>query len=323
MLPAFRSRARRAVAATLLLPSLLVSSTGCRELLRPDSPQLISEGALQQPANASLIVAGAVGDFECAFANYIVTMGTVADEFADSQLTVAGANIDRRTVTSDTPLYAQAPCTTFGGVFTPLSTARAQADNALRLLDGWTDQEVEARQTSIARMAAYAGYALVLLGEGFCSAAVDGGPELTPAEVFALAEQRFTRAIQVATVAGGVAGDSLRRLAHAGRARARLDQGKVAEAAADAAQVPTGFVFNARYAAAPARAENRVFRTHNSGGGVTVDPSFRNLTVGGVADPRVPVADAGRGGSLPTVRLWVQNKYPSLASPIPIATWRG
>jgi hypothetical protein len=41
-----------------------------------------------------------------------------------------------------------------------------------------------------------------------------------------------------------------------------------------------------------------------------------------MADPRVPVADGGRGGSLPTVRLWVQNKYRSLADPVPIATWR-
>jgi hypothetical protein len=107
-----------------------------------------------------------------------------------------------------------------------------------------------------------------------------------------------------------------------GRARARLNQNKRAEAAADAALVPNNFVFNARTTAASGRAENRVFRLNNTSGTVSVDSSFRNLTVGGVPDTRVPVADAGRGGSLPTVRLWVQNKYGSLAASIPIATWR-
>jgi starch-binding outer membrane protein, SusD/RagB family len=66
----------------------------------------------------------------------------------------------------------------------------------------------------------------------------------------------------------------------------------------------------------------RVFRVNNTSGTVTVDTQFRNLNINGVPDPRVPVVDAGRGGSLPAVRLWSQNKYTSLTAPIPIATWR-
>jgi hypothetical protein len=128
--------------------------------------------------------------------------------------------------------------------------------------------------------------------------------------------------MQAAAAAGGAAGDSLRHLALVGRARARVDQGRHAEAAADAALVPNGFVFNARYTAAASRAENRVFRANNTAGVITVDPSFRNLTVGAARDPRVPVADAGRAGALPQVRLWTQGKYTSVSSPIPVATWR-
>jgi hypothetical protein len=171
-------------------------------------------------------------------------------------------------------------------------------------------------------MAAYAGYSLVLLGEGFCSASIDLGPELTPAELFALADERFTRAITTATTVGGATGNSIRYLALVGRARARIDQGKAAEAATDAALVPNGFVFDAHYTAASARSENRVFRVNNSTGQVTVDPTFRNVTFGGVVDRRVPVADAGRSGAFAQVRLWQQTKYPTLDSPIPIATWR-
>jgi hypothetical protein len=203
-----------------------------------------------------------------------------------------------------------------------VATARYQADNTLRLLDRWTDAEVPGRQALIARTAAYAGYSLILLGEGFCSAAIDEGPEMTPAQIFALAEERFTRGITVATAVGGATGDSLRYFNLVGRARARINQGKRAEAAADAALVPTGFTFNARYSLATTRSENRVFGSNNRNGTVTVDSSFRGVTMGGMADPRVPVVDAQRGGSFPQIRLFVQNKYTSLTAPIPIATWR-
>ena len=307
---------------TLALLALAAGAAGCNEVLQADAPQLIEESTLQQPANAPVIVNGAVADFECAFASYIAVMGTVADEFSDSQANAAIWDLDRRTNFAQTALYATGLCGGFGGVYTPVSAARYQADNALRLLDGWTDAEVPGRQALIARMAAYAGYSLILLGEGFCSAAIDVGPEMTPAQLFTAAEARFTRAITTAQAVGGATGDSLRYLALVGRARARVNQNKLAEAAADAALVPNGFVFNARYTAAAGRAENRVFRANNSNGTVTVDASFRGLTVGSTADARVPVTDAGRGGSAPAIRLFVQNKYTALNSPIPIATWR-
>jgi hypothetical protein len=321
------ARARRAASAALLAV-VASGSTGCNEILQADAPQLIEESSLQAPSNAQVIVAGAVGDFECAFASYIATMGTVSDEFADAQANAAIWDLDRRTNFPQSGLYSGAAgiptntCSEFGRVYTPVSQARYQADNALKLLDGWTDQEVPDRQALIARMAAYAGYSLVLLGEGFCSAAIDLGPEQTPAQLFALAEARFTRAITAAQAVGGATGDSLRFMALVGRARSRIDRNQFAQAAADAALVPDGFVFNARFTPTSPRAENRVFRANNGNGTVTVDPAFRGLTVDGVPDPRVPVTDAGRGGSAPQVRLWVQNKYGALNTSIPIATWR-
>ena len=311
---------RRAAAAAASLSALLL--TGCGELLKSVAPQLIEESVLEQPANAPVIVTGVVANFECAFAQYVAVMGTLADEFSDSQANAAIWDIDRRTNFPSTGLYATGGCGGFGGVYTPVSAARYMADNTLRLLEGWTDAEVPDRQALIARTAAYAGYSLILLGEGFCSAAIDLGPEMTPAQVFAQAEERFTRAITAAATFSGPTADSLRNFALVGRARARINLGKHAEAAADAALVPTGFVFNARYSAASGRSENRVFRVNNSSGTITVDPSYRGLTVGGVPDPRVPVVDAGRGGSAPQIRLFAQTKYASLAAPMPIATWR-
>jgi starch-binding outer membrane protein, SusD/RagB family len=290
--------------------------TACSTLLEADAPSRILESTLLQPANAPVIVAGAVADFECALGNFILTGGTLADEFSDSQANAATWDIDRRTNVPSTALYSTGGCSGFG-TYTPLSTARFQADQAVRLLDGWSDADVPGRAGLIATAAAFAGYSYVLMGEMFCSAAFDLGPELQPAAVFALAETRFTRVID----APGVA-DNLRNLARVGRARARINLGKRAEAAADAALVPNNFVFNANTSAAANRSENRLVRFNNTNGTVTVDSSFRGLTIGSIPDPRVPVVDAGRGGSLPTVRLFTQQKYTALTTPIPIATWR-
>ncbi len=312
------ARPRPAVAAAVLVIGLL---GGCSDALKVNAPQLIEESALQQPANAPVILSGAIADFECAFVNYIATMGNVADEFADSQANAAIWDIDRRTIFPSTGLYATNTCAGgYGGVYTPVSVARAAADRTLGLLQEWSDAEVPNRTVLIARTAAYAGYSLILLGEGFCSAAIDVGPELTPNQVFAEAENRFSLTIQSLTGVTGATADSLRNLALVGRARARINQGtaaKQAEAAADATLVPNGFVFNARHSSASGRSENRVFRYNNTTGQITIDPSYRNLN-----DPRVPVADAGRPASLATIRLWSQNKYTSLTAPIPIATWR-
>ncbi|MEO6444032.1 MAG: RagB/SusD family nutrient uptake outer membrane protein [Gemmatimonadaceae bacterium] len=307
--------ARAGVAATAAMLGSGVL-TACSTLLEADAPSRILESTLLQPANASVLVAGVVADFECALGNFILTGGTLADEFSDSQANAATWDIDRRTSVPATSLYATGGCGGFG-VYTPLSTARFQADQALRLLDKWTDAEVPGRSDLISRSAAFAGYAYLLMGELFCSAAYDLGPELQPAASFALAETRFTRVISTA----GAPAD-LRNLALVGRARARLNLGKKAEAAADAALVPANFVYSARTSSAAGRAENRLFRFNNTNGTITVDSTFRGVMYAGMADPRVPVVDAGRGGSLPTVRLWTQQKYKSLTDPIPIATWR-
>lgn len=307
------ARAGVAAAAATLGSGVL---TACSTLLEADAPSRILESTLLQSSNAPVLVAGAIADFECALGNFILTGGTLADEFSDSQANAATWDIDRRTNVPATALYASGGCGSFG-VYTPLSTARFQADQAIRLLDKWTDVEVPGRATLLARTAAFAGYSYLLMGEMFCSAAFDLGPELQPAAVFALAETRFTRAIDAA----GVPSDIL-NLALVGRARARLDMGKRAEAATDAARVPANFVYNARTTAAAVRAENRLVRFNNTNGTVTVDSTFRNVTFNGVVDSRVAVVDAGRGGSLPTVRLWTQQKYRALTDPIPIATWR-
>ncbi|HEX6367891.1 MAG TPA: RagB/SusD family nutrient uptake outer membrane protein [Longimicrobium sp.] len=298
------------------------------DLLSVDRPTTVPAEVTEDPLKAQLMVNGAVADFECAFGAYVVMGGLIGEEFIDATQTADRWPYDRREVQPGDSRYATSSCQAIG-VYTPLSTARFTADGALARLQGWTDAQLPgmSRQRLIATAAAYAGYSYLLLGEGFCSAAVNQGPELTPQQMFALAEDRFTTAIAAAVAAGTTAEDlSLLNMARVGRARARLNQSaatpsKLALAGQDAALVPSGFVRQAT-AAGPGddRRLNRVFSENNQGQSVAVGTRYRGLTVNGVADPRVVVTDAGRTATDGT-RIWVQNKYASLAAGIPIASY--
>jgi hypothetical protein len=302
--------------------ALVVVATACDELtsLDQEAPSRVLARDIVVPSNASLLVVSAIADFECALAQYIVAAGLVGDELIDAQLAQVGWDYDRRTIVPALPTYATVQCGALQvpGVYTPIQIARYQAEVILNALEGWSDAEVPNRTNLIAQAAAYGGYSLLLLGEAMCTAAIDGGPELSRAEVFAQAEARFENAIAAAERANNTA---ILNMALVGSARARLNQGETADARADALRVPAGFVRNATYSAEPARRRNVVNSQMYVGLFSSVDPSFRGLMVGGVADSRVVVQDAGRNGQDGATRVWRAAKYPTISTPIPIASY--
>jgi len=294
---------------------------GCGDVvsLEQEAPSRVVANDLYVPGNAQLLVTSAVSDYECALAQYIIATGLVGDELIDAQLSQVGWDYDRRTITAALPIYATNGCTStqVPGYYTPVSIARATADKILTSLEGWTDEEVTGRQSLIATAAAHAGFSLVLLGESACSAALDAGPELTPTQLLTEAETRFTKAITAAQAGNNTI---ILNLARLGRARARIGLKKYADAKADASLVPDAFVHNATYSAANARRENLVNTQLFRGLYSSVDPSFRNLTVGGAPDSRVVVVDAGVVGHDRVTRIWRTTKYPLISSSIPIAS---
>jgi starch-binding outer membrane protein, SusD/RagB family len=188
----------------------------------------------------------------------------------------------------------------------------------LTKLNEWTEEEVSNRAALMATVAAYAGYAHVLMGEGFCTAAFDAGPELTRTQIFERAEDRFTRAI---TLAGQAGNNALVNLAYVGRARTRLNLGQLAAAASDAEQVPAGFVYNANYSSATTRSENAVRAQNARTRNTSVESLYRNLTVEGVPDTRVNLTDTGLRGTDNQTPIFIANKYATDSSPIPIARY--
>lgn len=318
----FRS-ARASVGAAILFVGTLAGCNALDNLINVEATDRIVAEVLETPTNAPTLMAGVVGDFECAFASYVLAAGTTADEFMVTDGLTAQELYDRRVFDPRGlgSAYSQSTCSTrfegTVGIYRPLSTARWQADNLLTLLDGWTDAEVPNRSLLIAKAAAYAGYSYLLLGESMCQASFDLSPPMDQPAILALAEQRFTRAIDVATQ---ISNAEFLNMARVGRARTRLNLGRLADAAADARLVPDGFVKNAVRSTTSPRRENFV---HSDGLGnlYTIDPQFRNVRYQGVIDPRVPVVNTGRVVAGVNLPVWSQTKYPARNSPLPIARW--
>jgi hypothetical protein len=305
-------------AAFVSLIVALVSAAACN-LLEVESPARVPDSLLEEPGNASLNVAGAIADFECAFDDYIVAGGLIGDELADVQGFSPLFDYDRRAFTEFGGTFATDDCDSrFPGVYQTLSTARFVADRALEILPTFSAQEVLGVDSLIATAGAYAGYSYLLLGEGMCSAAVDGGPEISSQGMFAAAESRFTDALSVAQSVGLA---DVTNMVLVGRARARINQGDESGAAADAQQVPPGFVAYARYTQPEVRPSNRIWVMNVQERAVSIEDDVRELTFGGQSDLRtasVLEPNPAQDGQSP---LWTQSKYPSQDSPIPIARY--
>jgi hypothetical protein len=320
-------KARWTVWTTAL--AMLVIPTACDTLSNPlsvDPASRIPAGQLEVPANAQLLSVGAIGDFECAFGSYAAYSGLIGEEFIYAGPTASRSPYDRRNTTPDDVDYATNGCGT--GVYTPLQIARQSNENLVALLESWTDEQVAAgsgspnRTNLIGIAAAYAGYAYVLLGEGFCTMAISRvnldktityGGEIQPDSVFQLAVMRFTQAI---TAAGTAGNDPIETLAYLGRARAKLNLGDYAGAKADAQQVPAGFTFNVSASDASGRRQNRItaFNSLNNEG-YSIGEPYRSMV-----DNRVPVSTNDEISSTGILHFY-QTKYPLTTTPLPLATY--
>jgi hypothetical protein len=208
------------IAATAVVGLAVACSTS--KLLDVNAPNAVPVTIFDSPSSANLMVQSAIGDFECAFGSAVTVQGIISDELADSQLGAAQWPYDRRDANTQTNgIYGTAGCASNQGpgIYTPLSTARFDADNALAKLTKWTDAEVPNRTKYIAQMNLYAGFSYAMLGMSMCGAAFDNGPTVDQKGMFALAEKRFTDAIAAAQASSQTA---VLNAAYVGRARVRL-----------------------------------------------------------------------------------------------------
>jgi hypothetical protein len=172
----------RSVLSLAVALVMAVGLTGCDALdnaLNVEAPGLVDAGDMSRPGVANLLVSGTIADFDCALGAYIVNSGLLGNELRDASVTAARFPLDQRIIEDTSPYGVNSCAGNPPGIYLPLATAIWTSNNALELLKGWTDAEVDNRSSLIAQAAAYSGYSHVLMGEGFCSAVITSeGPEV-------------------------------------------------------------------------------------------------------------------------------------------------
>jgi hypothetical protein len=286
--------------------------TACDNILEVIFPGQIPSEQIGDPTLAAVLVRSAISDFECAYSNYTGGSSVHSDEYETANSNIPLANWGERTITADENDYAIGTCEGNFGLNLTLHTARFQAEDVFKKLNGWTDAQVTGRTSLMAQAKIYAGYAYLLMGESFCQVALDGGAPQAPTTALTSAETRFAEGIALAQTAGNT---DILNMGRVGLARAKMDLKKWAEAATAAALVPATYSKNADRGQESTRRHNKLWRLAEQTGAYTVAPAYRTMN-----DPRVNVIDAGRGAFNSEVRLWVTRKYSGLVSPIRIAS---
>ena len=200
--------------------------------------------------------------------------------------------------------------------------ARWVAEDAVRRLRGVMGAQFNSYDLG-AKALLYAGYANRLLGENMCEAVVDGGAAADYKDYFRRADSALTEAIAVAAAANDA---PVATAATAARASVRLMLGNDAGAAADAALVPTNFVFQAVYSI-----ENENY--YNFLYWVNANQPYREISVSGtVNEPYYPSTGDPRvrwrtNPAIPTAEFqyvpWLfPTKYTARQSPLNLSTGR-
>ncbi len=301
-------------ATAMLLLAATVALGGCKGILDVQNPQDVDATLFDDPSSAELIRVSAIGDFQCAFANYALVSAMWTGEVVRAIDNITYQQWSQRQIVPQNGTLTGS-CSSMWGTFRVLQTARVQSEEAMRRYAEWN---LDTRDAMTAQVAAYAGYSTLLLAESYCELTFDGGPLQTRQQALERAEERFTTAIAAATAAGD---DETLNLALLGRARTRLDLGRGAEAVADAELIPRGFVLYSEGGASGATTRSNWFwQLINNSSNITVPEEYRELDFAGVADPRVSAEYSGHQ-SINGVPVWNQLKYPSRISDIAIAKW--
>jgi hypothetical protein len=250
---------------TLGLGALLAVQAACG-LLDTSTPDIINPGDLNNNAGAQAKRRGALADFILAkdgdsdpdsstTDGQVILSGLLGDEFVLSTTPPSQQELDERDMNTINP--------TITGMYFQLHKARAGAENAIVALQKYSDDGVD--DAGIPELWALAGFTYVYFAEDFCPAVpyssesggrVVPGPSRTTDQSLDLAIERFDSALALATI-----GPDIANLAHVGRARALLDKGQFAAAAAEVATVPTDFAYYTEHATSPA-AERAVYLRH-------------------------------------------------------------
>ncbi len=314
---------------TLLVAALVVPVSGCSDLLKVNDPDIVTPGNLDDPAVLPTIRAGAIGDFTLAYSGsgaqgsggvegVIMTGGLLGDEWINSETFPTRIEVDARRINVTNA--------TMQTVFRNLHRARRATEFAVQryadlLADPTTDP-------GYAETLALSGFIYVFFAENYCSgvpvsqANPDGslvyGTPLTTAQLYDTAIVRFDAAFAATTSA------SIQNLALVGKARAQLDIGQFAAAAATADTVPLTYAYTVQHTENTARENNGVFNANvtNERYSVADIEGLNGFPYRSVVDPRTPSVrtpsnDVGFDAATPQ---WDALRFGDRKAPVTVAT---
>jgi len=308
--------------------ALVAPQAGCNDPLRVSIPDIVQPGQLSDSAALATVRAGALGDFDIAYTGdhpdgsggtgegVIMYGGLLADEWINSETFPTRIEVDARTIqltNADVDLW-----------FRLLHRARHSAEVAANRYASFAPTG----DPGYPEMLALAGFTYIFFAETYCSGvpisqlnddgSITYGPPLTTKQLLVTAIARFDSAISVSGDPG------MTSFATVGKARAVLDTGGFAAAAALATTVPTDFVYFREHSENTDRENNGVYT------GNVVDIRYsvadREGTNGfpfrSTADPRTPSVRPN-GTALGFDRAtpqWNNLRYASRSWPITVAT---
>lgn len=221
--------------AAITLAASAFALAGCRDALRVNNPQYIDEGQLNNPQLITVLLNTSIGAVQTNYSEFAWFSAIITDEALNATNDYRSGELSQRIVE-----LAQGNV----GPYPLLQFTRATADSAAGRLRTLVPHPVG--DLRLARALAYAGYSYVFLAEFTCTAPINGGPLVSDDSLEHIALSRFKEAITDATAADTGAtklvADSILNLARVGAARASLNIGDKAGAAAFAGLVPPTFV---------------------------------------------------------------------------------
>lgn len=326
-----RDQTMKALRRGLLLAAFLLPLGACstEEILNVEDPDIINPGAVNSPAGARALYAGAIGEFSFAIVGdaggtegQILVSGSFADELINSETFPTRLEYELRAISLANG--------TLTGVFRNLHRARVLLEASVPALRQYSPTPTY----QIGESFALAGMTYVFAGENYCSGvpfsnafpAITFGMPLTTSEIFTRAIERFDSAMVLLTATDTATARRL-YLAQVGKGRALLNRGQTgdyAAAAAAVAAVPLTFVYNTTHTITSGRQQNgaHVFTWGTERFSVAESEGTNGLNFRLAGDPRVqsvrdPVG-AGVGFDNFTPQ-WNPLKYPDRTTPLPIA----
>ena len=341
----------------LAFAGLLTAAAGCKtdKLVAVDNPNQLQPGAVASAGATPALVQGAIFLFRGGYSGFgddafLSASGAISDEL------YWGDTFTTRQAADQRNLQPTALGNISDNAFSRLQSARVQARRAFaQVLKYTTASTATADSASASLMRAVEGYVYVTFSEGWCgnvpfsvlsdTAAIDPNNLQYAAGVGTLAMNdsaivRFTQALQYSPTSS---------LAKIGRARALLNQGKFADAAAAVATVPRTFVYRLEHSTNSGNEYNPIASLQQNGrygvsnleGGTTtsatgavialrpdiVTPGTSNATAEGLAfrginDPRIPWEPRQPSPNCFSAsnRCFYNDNYPSFAASVPLAS---